>query len=584
MTAEVDLMIPDADSEGAAQMIASQWLQEFSAALEAGGDADSLAGVFAADCYWRDCLSFTWDLCTLGGVTSAADAIRPDLGGIAPREFRLISPAPRAVTSTYGTPTVVAFFQFHTTDGAARGCVRLVPDPEGGGGWKAWVLLTQLEELASAPETVGARRPRRSHGRGDPHRSLPDVVVVGAGQCGLSVAARLERLGLDTVILERHQRVGDNWRGRYPFLALHDPVWANHLPYVPFPSTWPVYPSGPRVADWLEAYVSILDLDVRTGVQLSDCSYDAGAGRWDVEVRREDERSTLRPRHLVLAIGKESEPREIDIPGREIFTGRTMHSCEYAGGEGLGARHAVVVGASTSAHDIALDLTGHCESVTMLQRSATYVMSVAAHEWMIRDAYAEDGPPTEIGDMLEASIPSGLLTTWFIEPTRHMAEMDRELLSGLRAAGYAADLGPNGAGLYARRMAGFNGVYIEVGAGASIANGDIVVVQGREVDRLETDRVVLNDGSELPADLVVFATGFQTMEDRVASVLGPEMADAIANMERVGDHGNRHNLWRGTAHDRLWIAAGNFRQARYYSRFMALKIRHSIASGIHGCG
>ena len=61
------------------------------------------------------------------------------------------------------------------------------------------------------------------------------------GQAGLTVAARLTVLGVDTLLVDRFERVGDNWRNRYHSLTLHNEVWVNDLPYMPFPPNWPVY-------------------------------------------------------------------------------------------------------------------------------------------------------------------------------------------------------------------------------------------------------------------------------------------------------------------------------------------------------
>ena len=95
----------------------------------------------------------------------------------------------------------------------------------------------------------------------------PQVVVVGAGQGGLTVAARLGQLGVDTLVVERNDRVGDNWRKRYHSLVLHDPVWYDHLPYLPFPDHWPVFTPKDKLADWFESYAAAMELNVWTGTE-----------------------------------------------------------------------------------------------------------------------------------------------------------------------------------------------------------------------------------------------------------------------------------------------------------------------------
>ena len=78
----------------------------------------------------------------------------------------------------------------------------------------------------------------------------PTVLVVGGGQAGLSIAARLHQLGIDALIVDRHPRIGDNWRKRYHSLTLHNEVHVNHLPYLPFPPTFPVYIPKDKLANW----------------------------------------------------------------------------------------------------------------------------------------------------------------------------------------------------------------------------------------------------------------------------------------------------------------------------------------------
>ena len=102
----------------------------------------------------------------------------------------------------------------------------------------------------------------------------PAVLVVGGGQAGLSIAARLHQLGIDTLIVDRHERVGDNWRKRYHSLTLHNEVHVNHLPYLPFPPTFPVYIPKDKLANWFESYVDAMELNFWTGTELVAGSYD----------------------------------------------------------------------------------------------------------------------------------------------------------------------------------------------------------------------------------------------------------------------------------------------------------------------
>ena len=118
----------------------------------------------------------------------------------------------------------------------------------------------------------GAHKGRRSYleGREQAEAELssgavdPYCVVIGGGQAGIMIGARLKRLGVPTVIVEKNERAGDSWRNRYKSLCLHDPVWSNHLPYIPFPDHWPVFIPKDQMGDW-----------VRTPTQLEPANTDA---------------------------------------------------------------------------------------------------------------------------------------------------------------------------------------------------------------------------------------------------------------------------------------------------------------------
>ena len=93
------------------------------------------------------------------------------------------------------------------------------------------------------------------------------MLVVGGGQAGLSIAARLTQLQVDTLIVDREARIGDNWRNRYHALVLHNQVHVNHLPYMHFPPTWPTYIPKDKLAAWFEAYVESMELNYWTGTE-----------------------------------------------------------------------------------------------------------------------------------------------------------------------------------------------------------------------------------------------------------------------------------------------------------------------------
>ena len=237
---------------------------------------------------------------------------------------------------------------------------------------KAWTLLTALQELKGFEEQLGAARPRGNaysrDFRGPNWLDLrkasadyadrdPTVLVIGGGQSGLCIAARLKQLKVDTLIVDREPRIGDNWRKRYHALTLHNQVQVNHLPYMPFPPNWPTYIPKDKLANWFEAYVDGMELNFWTGTEFEGGSYDEKEGRWTVTLRRADgSKRTMHPRHVVLATGVSGIPNWPDIPSLKNFAGTVLHSSRYDDGENWKGKRALVIGTGNSGHDIAQDL------------------------------------------------------------------------------------------------------------------------------------------------------------------------------------------------------------------------------------
>src|SRR5450631_3239039 len=361
------------------------WLTQFEIAL-ATSDDSLLKTLFHPESHWRDVLALSWNIQTINGAEAILNALKADAGRAAPSGFR-IDPdraAPRKVTRA-GTSTIEAIFKFETAQGRGNGILRLIPDAGDGNRPKAWTLLTALDELKGFAEQIGIARPRgQSYSRDfrgpnwlDLRKAAaeyadhdPTVLVIGGGQSGLSIAARLKQLQVDTLIVDRGARVGDNWRHRYHALTLHNQVQVNHLPYMLFPPNWPTYIPKDKLANWFEAYVDGLELNFWTGTEFEGGSYDETQGHWTVVLRRADgTERTMHPRHVVLATGVSGIPNLPDIPGLKNFSGTVLHSSQYTDGEDWKDRRALVIGTGNSGHDIAQDLHSSGAHVTLVQRS-----------------------------------------------------------------------------------------------------------------------------------------------------------------------------------------------------------------------
>src|SRR4030081_840882 len=434
---------------------AGNWLAQFESALAKPGDS-LLKTLFHPDSYWRDVLALSWNLQTINGAEAILRELKARAISAALSGFR-IDPdraAPRRVARA-GTNTIEAIFKFETSQGRGSGILRLIPDAGDGNRLKAWTLLTALDELKGFGEQQGKSRPRgQSYSRDfrgpnwlDLRKAAaeyadrdPDVLVVGGGQAGLSIAARLKQLQIDTLIVDREARIGDNWGNRYPALTLHNQVQVNPLPYMPFPPNWPVYIPKDKLANWFEAYVESMELNYWTGIEFEGGSYDEQEGRWTVVLRRADgSKRTMHPRHVVLATGVSGIPSVPDIPSLKNFAGTILHSSQYNDGEEWQGKKALVIGTGNSGHDIAQDLHSSGAHVTLVQRSPTLITSIEPSGQLVYAPYNEG--TLDDNDLIATSMPLPLARKSHAMTAERSKELDQELLDGLARAGFKLDFG-----------------------------------------------------------------------------------------------------------------------------------------------
>jgi putative flavoprotein involved in K+ transport len=577
-----------ATSAPTAQVV--DWLAAWAAAL-AAGDIDAVTALFAAECFWRDLVSFTWNIVTVEGHAGVADLLRANLERTQPRAMAIEGEAAEAGGIVEG------WFTFETRVGRGRGHVRLQDG-------KAWTLLTTLTALKGHEERTGPRREKGTqHGVVENRQSWlerktaaeaelgysrqPYVVIVGGGQGGIVLGARLTRLGVPTIIVDKHPRPGDAWRNRYKSLCLHDPVWYDHLPYMPFPDHWPVFSPKDKIGDWLEMYARVMELNYWGSTIARHAAYDAATGEWAVAVERDGQPATLRPKHLVFATGVSGLPVVPTVPGAETFEGSQFHSSQYSSGAGYRGKRAVVIGSNNSAHDICADLWENGADVTMLQRSSTHVSrSETLMDLGLGALYSEqataNGITTDKADLIFASVPYRLMADFQIPVYAEMARRDADFYARLERAGFLHDFGEDGSGLFMKYLRRGSGYYIDVGASELVANGSIKLRGGVGVQRITPSAVVLDDGSELPADLIVYATGYGSMNGYVAQIVSQEVADRVGKCWGLGSgttkdpgpwEGELRNMWKPTQHPALWFHGGNLHQSRHYSQFLSLQLK-----------
>ena len=289
----------------------TNWIDEFNkhitSPLDHQNDGKNL---FLVDSFWRDALGLTWQLDTYVGNKDILNTIRRNALMIGLSDVQLDCEAsPPQCVNRAGTDAIEAFIKFETKDANGRGIIRLceatkkVDKDTNGPHWRAWTFFTAIDSLKDHQEQIDRNRPTGSSYSRDfrgPNwlderiaaqqydNRDPAVLVVGGGQAGLSIAARLTQLGIDTLIVDKNSRIGDNWRNRYHALTLHNQLHVNHLPYVPFPPTWPTYIPKDMLALWFESYAAIMELNSWTDTEVTAGTYDEARKLWDITLTLKD--------------------------------------------------------------------------------------------------------------------------------------------------------------------------------------------------------------------------------------------------------------------------------------------------------
>ncbi len=571
------------------------WLQEFEAAL-AALDVGRATSAFLTDSYWRDLTAFTWNIKTVEGHEQISDMLTARLADTRPAGFATTEDA-----TDDGDGVASAFLSFETAVGRCEGLVRIRPDADGVD--RAWTLLTTMQELKGYEESRGPTRVLGAvHGsdpdtrswaekKADEERELgrtaqPYVLVIGGGQGGIALGARLRQLGVPSVVVDRHDRPGDQWRKRYKSLCLHDPVWYDHLPYLPFPENWPVFAPKDKIGDWLEFYTKVMEVPYWSKTTCLSANYDEDQERWTVELDRDGERLTLHPTQLVLATGMSGKPSIPTVPGQDIFAGEQHHSSRHPGPDAYAGKKVVVIGSNNSAHDICKALVDNGVDATMVQRSSTHIVkSDSLRSIALGGLYSEEavasGMTTKKADLTFASLPYRIMHEFQVPVYNQIREQDKEFYDRLEAAGFKLDFGDDDSGLFMKYLRRGSGYYIDVGASELIANGTIKLVQG-QLDHLTENSVVLADGTELEADVVVYATGFGSMNGWAADLMGQDVADRVGKVWGLGSdttkdpgpwEGEQRNMWKPTQQPGLWFHGGNLHQSRHYSLYLALQLK-----------
>ena len=573
------------------QARAAAMLAKFDAAL-AAGDVETVGKMFAPECYWRDLVSFTWNIRTLEGRDEITAMLRACQAKVGPHNWALAEN--ETVTETDGVTE--AWFTFETEVGRGYGLMRF--KQEG-----IWTLLTTLVELKGHEEHQGFTRPRgAAHGvhpgaktwkerRDEETAALgktvqPYVVIIGGGQGAIGLGARLRQLDVPTIIVEKNAKPGDSWRKRYKSLCLHDPVWYDHLPYIDFPKNWPVFSPKDKIADWLEMYARVMELNYWGSTTAKHAKYDPAKKEWTVTVERDGREIILRPKQLVFATGMSAKPNMPGFKGMESFKGEQHHSSAHPGPDACKGKRVVVIGSNNSAHDICAALWENGVDVTMVQRSSTHIVrSEPLMEIGLGDLYSERavraGMTTNKADLIFASLPYRIMPALQKPVYDRIRKLDAKFYAALERAGFKLDFGDDESGLFMKYLRRGSGYYIDVGASQLIIEGKIKLASG-QVEAITPEGARLDSGKLIPADVIVYATGYSSMNGFVEDLCGKAMAEKVGKVWGLGSdttkdpgpwEGEQRNVWKPTQQDALWLHGGNLHQSRHYSQFLALQLK-----------
>jgi putative flavoprotein involved in K+ transport len=582
----------------------SAWLKKFEAALTAR-DLEAATALFDEDCYWRDLVTFTWNIKTMEGKAQISAMLKATLNDVKPSNWMLEGDA------SGDDGFCESWITFETAVSRGRGQLRLKNG-------KAWTLLTTMVELKGHEEKKGNSRIKGvEHGalknrenwaemRAREEKELgiktqPYVLIVGGGQGGIGLGARLRRLGVPTIIIDKNEKPGDAWRKRYKSLCLHDPVWYDHMPYLPFPDDWPIFAPKDKIGDWLEMYTKIMELNYWGSTECKSAKFDDEKQQWVVKVKRGGKTITLKPQQLVLATGQSGVPNIPKFPGAAKFKGDQHHSSAHPGPDKYKGKKAVVIGSNNSAHDICAALWEQGADVTMVQRTSTHVVkSDTLMDIGLGDLYSEkalkNGVDHHKADLIFASVPYKILHTFQIPAYAKMKERDADFYARLEKSGFLHDWGDDDSGLFMKYLRRGSGYYIDVGASELVANGKIKLKTKVSVKEIKANSIGFNDGSELKADLIVYATGYGSMNGWAAKLISKDVADKVGKCWGLGSNttkdpgpweGELRNMWKPTAQENLWFHGGNLHQSRHYSQFLSLQLKarmEGLKTPVYGMG
>lgn len=574
-------IVVDSPAEVDPTLAVLAWLAAFEDALRRA-DAGDVSSLIADDSYWRDVLALTWQWGSVGGPDEIAAALVGLGAGRVPRSLELAAgyTPPSRIQRVEGL-VIEAFAEFETDQVRGKMVIRLLPDSASPVGFSASTLLTKLDDLKGDLGWDRGRHKGIGYDREYPtqnwpeHRADmlrrfetedPEVLVIGGGHSGLVIAAHLQRLGISVLVVERNDRLGDNWRNRYDSLALHTLTDLSHLPDIPFPPHYPDYIPKEVLANWIEFYGEAMEVPVWLSSEFLTGSYDEAVGRWAGTVRRADgSERVLRPRQIVVATGGLGGTAYVPkLAGLDEFTGEAYHGEKFRSAAPYAGKDVMVVGTGTSAFDIALSLyNAGAKSVSILQRGPTIVTKIESSSSLFED-FRDPTRTIEEKDLINyANFVLPRMLTALRPVTKAIAEQEREMLDALAAVGLRLHHGDDDAGYLIQSLRTGGPYYLDVGAVDVVLAGGITIRHAEDLERFDATGAVMTDGTHLPLDLVVLCTGYHNLVEDARTFFGDEIAELLGpTFTLLDETGEMAHSWSPTPQPGLTFMPGGIGQTR----------------------
>ncbi|KIW99796.1 uncharacterized protein Z518_10724 [Rhinocladiella mackenziei CBS 650.93] len=580
----------------------------------------------ASDSIWRDVFALTGTMRTFYSAESIVKAWSETCANRGAGDFTIVKNSGKALRLDKDVGWVNVSFTFRTRVAPATACsgfLSLILDRDGQ--WKIWLMRTILEQLegcADVDKLVPVReRPNRVNGpttrpdgvngdhgavnaNGSSSGSHFDCVVVGAGQAGLGSAGRLEALGISYIVLDKNEKIGDNWMTRYDSARLHTAREYNHLPFdrtfpLPYQEFLTKYDLARGYKDWIEKFG--VDKNIWFDTTLEFGSWDEAQSLWTLRIRCQDSGHTITCRYVIMAAGGGGQiPIMPTYPGREEFQGTVLHSADYKSADPWRGKSGIIIGTANTAHDVAEDMVeAGLSSITMVQRTRTYVLPCEYFK-TISDRSYNATVPTVDADRDQYSMPYVVTRLMSRKALHAMASREPERFNALERAGFKVERYGDIMWHICEKMGGH---YMDVGCSDKIAKG---LVPGRPLlseDLTPSKRLIstnhlckqigmksgalpthftrtglaFSDGSEILANVIVFCTGFVgNMRTNVAQIFGQDIAARADDFWGLDEEGELKGVFKRNGHPNLFYIGGTIGHSRYFSRHLALQIKADL--------